>query len=58
MNKKGQNLIIQTVVFLLLWFITSLVWSIWLDDIAVPIAGCITSLAVIGVLNFAIHFHR
>ena len=58
MNKKGQNLLGQTIIFLVLWLITSLIWSIWLDGILVPIVGCLTSLAVIGVLNIALHFHK
>lgn len=58
MNKRGQNLLGQAIIFLVLWLITSLVWSIWLDGILVPVAGCLTSLAVIGVLNVALHFHR
>ena len=58
MNNKGQNLLGQAIVFLALWLITSLIWSIWLDGIAVPIAGCITSLAVLGVFNIVIHLHK
>jgi len=58
MNKKGQNLLGQAIIFLILWLITSLVWSIWLDGILVPIAGCVTSLTVLGALNIVIHFHR
>jgi uncharacterized membrane protein len=56
--KKGQNLIVQAGVFLVLWLIASLVWAIWLDGIYVPAVGCMTALAVIGVLNFGLHFHR
>jgi hypothetical protein len=56
--KKGQNLIVQAGVFLVLWLIASLVWAIWLDGIYVPTAGCVTALAAIGVLNFGLHFHR
>lgn len=58
MNKKGQNLLGQAIIFLALWLITSLIWSIWLDGIWVPGVGCITSLAVLGLFNVAIHFHR
>lgn len=58
MNKKGQNLLAQAIIFLVLWLITSLIWSIWLDGILVPVAGCFTSLAVLGVINVAIHFHK
>ncbi|MBW2965932.1 hypothetical protein KY342_02395 [Candidatus Woesearchaeota archaeon] len=57
MNKKAQNLLGQAIVFLGLWLITSLIWSIWLDGILVPAVGCVTSLAVVGV-NIAIHLHR
>lgn len=54
-NKKGHEIIISAIVFLVLWLISSLVWSIWLDDIAVPIVGAITSGMVVGGINFAIN---
>ena len=57
-NKKGQNLLGQAIIFLVLWLITGLIWSIWLDGIVVAIAGCLTSLAVLGVLNITLHLHR
>ena len=55
MNNKGQNLLAQVIIFLVLWLITSLIWSIWLDGIYIPIAGLITSLAAIGAFNIVIH---
>ena len=58
MSKKGQNLLGQAIIFLVLWLITSLVWAIWLDGIIVPIVGGITSLAALGLINVTLHFHR
>ena len=57
-NKKGQNLLGQAIIFLALWLITGLIWSIWLDGLAVAFAGCLTALAVLGVLNITLHIHR
>ncbi|GAG26359.1 unnamed protein product [marine sediment metagenome] len=61
MSKKGQmefNLLGQAVIFLGLWLVTSLIWSIWLEGILAPIAGAITSLAALGFINFNLHLHR
>jgi len=58
MNKKGQNLLGQAIIFLILWLITGLIWSIWLDGLATAIAGCLTSLAVLGVLNITLHINK
>jgi len=58
MNKKGQSLFGQAVIFLGLWLVTGLIWSIWLDGIAVAGVSCLTSLAVLGVVNISLHFHR
>ena len=55
MNKKGQNLLEQAIIFLGLWLVTGLIWSIWLDGFLTAIAGCLTSLAVLGVLNITLH---
>ncbi|MFH1840310.1 MAG: hypothetical protein ABH849_04125 [Nanoarchaeota archaeon] len=43
------------VVFLVLWLIASLVWAIWLDGINVAIAGCLTGIAVVSVININLH---
>ncbi|MFH1238398.1 MAG: hypothetical protein V1491_03090 [archaeon] len=58
MKKKGQNLLGQAIIFLGLWLITGLIWSIWLDGLATAVAGCLTSLAVLGVLNITFHIHN
>ena len=51
-----NSLIIKALVFLGLWLITSLVGNIWLDGIRVGIAGCLTSLAVLGVVTATMRF--
>lgn len=58
MNNKAQNMIGQVIIFLALWLVASLIWSIWLDDIMVPIAGLVTALAAIGAFNIVIHINR
>ena len=58
MNNKGQNLLGQAIIFLGLWLITSLVWSIWLDGIYVPMAGLVTALAGIGAFNIVLNINR
>ena len=55
MDKKGQSLIGQAIVFFAVWLISGLVWSIWLDGLSVALAGCLTSLALLGVFNIVIH---
>jgi len=42
MNKKG-NILIEAAVFVVLWIVCSMIWSIWLDGIMNPIAGLITA---------------
>lgn len=54
-GKKSQNLIGQAIIFFVVWLIAGLIWSIWLDGIYVAIAGCFTSLALLGVFNIVIH---
>jgi hypothetical protein len=54
-NKKGQNITATAIVFLVLWLITNLVWSIWLDGVYVAVIGCITSLGVIGAMSLTIN---
>jgi len=55
MDKKGQNLIGQAIIFFVVWLISSLVWSIWLDGLMVAVTGCLTSLALLGVFNIVIN---
>lgn len=55
MDKKGQNLIGQAIVFFVVWLVSAIIWSIWLDGLAVAVAGCVTSLALLGVFNIVIH---
>lgn len=57
MNKKG-NLLGQVILFLGLWLISSLVWSIWLDGIWNPLAGVLTSALALGLINITINFNR
>ncbi|MFH1916104.1 MAG: hypothetical protein ABIJ21_02465 [Nanoarchaeota archaeon] len=51
MNKHDDGVIVIAIVFFVVWLIAGLVWSIWLDGIWTAIAGCLTSLAVIGVIK-------
>ena len=53
MNKKG-NIIIGAVVFLALWLISWLIWSIWTDGIVPAVLGCVTALAFLGVVKVVI----
>ncbi len=54
-NSKKGDVVMSAIVFLVLWLITSLVWSIWLDGIAVPITGAITSGVVVGGITLVIN---
>jgi len=55
---NSEYLVVAAVVFLILWLITSLIWSWWLDGVIVPIAGCFTSLAVLGAVTIVITIKR
>lgn len=54
MNRKAQGVMEKAAVFLGLWLIASIVWAFWLDGINVPLAGCLTSIGVVSVLNITI----
>ncbi len=54
-GKKGQHLIGQAIVFFIVWLIAGLIWSIWLDGIFTAVAGCLTSLALLGLFNIVIN---
>ena len=58
MNNKGQNMIGQSIIFLGLWLITGVVWSIWFDGIYVALVGCFTALAVLGAINVTVNINR
>ena len=51
MNRKGQGYVEKGIVFLALWLIAAIVWAIYLDGIVAATAGCLTSLAVVSVIN-------
>lgn len=55
---RSEEIIVSAVVFVILWFLASFIWSIWLDGIYVPIAGLITSGLGTGVITGVISVNR
>ena len=51
MNINGQTFVEKGIVFLLLWLISAIVWAFFLDGIDVAVASCLTSIAVVSVVN-------
>ncbi len=54
MNKKGGTYAEKAVVFFVVWFISWIIWAIWLDGIEAAVAGCLTGIAVVTVSQIVI----
>ena len=48
-NKKGQNYFAKMIVFFIVWFVSWIIWAIWLNGIEAAVAGCLTAIAVVTV---------
>lgn len=55
---RSEEIVVGAIVFVILWILASLIWSIWLDGIYVPIAGLITSGLGTGVITGVISVNR
>jgi hypothetical protein len=55
---RSEEIVVGAIVFVILWLLASLIWSIWLDGIYVPIAGLITSGLGTGVITGVISVNR
>ena len=55
---RSEEIVVGAIVFVILWILSSFIWSIWLDDIYVPIAGLITSELGTGVITGVISVNR
>ncbi len=55
---RSEEIVVGAIVFVILWILSSFIWSIWLDEIYVPIAGLITSGLGTGVITGVISVNR
>lgn len=55
LNKKAKQYFEKMIVFFIVWFISWIIWAIWLDGIEAAAAGCLTGIAVVTVSQIVIH---
>ena len=50
------NLLGLAIIFFVSWIVASLIWSIWLDGILVPVAGVLTAGMLIGAVSIGFNW--
>jgi len=52
MNNKGQKFVEKSFAFILLWIVSALIWSFYLDGIGTAIGGFLTAIIVLFIIDY------